>query len=517
LSASLRSSESGSSAAPDPTNPGVAAGSLSGFSALGAGTLATAITTPVVLHALGAARFGLWVALVAAVSLTGLFDFGFSQAVARFAGEHRATRNTAAVNAYIVATGAAYLVAFALVLLATTAIGLVFPLVVAVPAAEHGAALAGAILIGVATALGLWMGFFTSILHAYQRLPLANGVRVGYWMSFIVLTIGASIAGLGIVGLASAMAISAGASCLAFVVLVRATVPDLTIHRPKPIYLQRALRYSAFMFLISAGTAVVFETDTLVIAAVIGTAAVSAYAVTLRLTRGLTQFLHKVPDVMFPFYAGMRARGDLTGLRENYLLTARLEIAGAAMVVLGLIFAGRPLIAAWVGATNLSSVSVFALAVALVVMEAIVHPAAILAAATGGEKRMAVFNNSEALLNLGLSIAFAFRFGVTGVIAATVVAQMLTNLWYLPRAAIRQLDISAAQYVRATVGRAIAPAVIGGIAGVAIGWLWPSTIGAFFAAAVAAVVFALTYLRFGAGPEERGWVRAWWPAGARAA
>jgi O-antigen/teichoic acid export membrane protein len=475
------------------------------------------VTTPVVLHALGPARFGLWLALVAAVSLTGLFDFGFSQAVARFAGEHRATKNSATVNAYIVATGAAYVVAFFLVLLATFVIGLVFPLFVKVPAAERGSVLASAVLIGMATALGLWMGFFTSILHAHQRLPLANAVRAGYWISFVVLTSAAALAGLGITGLGAAMAISASLSCIAFAILVRFTVPGLTIRRPQPAYLRQAVRYSAFMFLISAGAAIVFETDTLVIAAFVGTAAISAYAITLRLTRGLTMFLHKVPDVLFPFYAGMRARGDVGSLRENYLLTARLELAGAAMVVLGLVFAGRPLIAVWVGAATLTSIPVFALAVVLVLMEAVVHPAGVLAAATGGERRMALLNNTEALLNLAFSIGLVIRGGVTGVIAATVIALSLTNLWYLPRWALRQLDISVAQYLRATFGRAIAPASGGALAGLGVAWLWPSAIGTFAAAAVAVLTFLVSYLRFGAGSEERAWVRMRWRREARAA
>ena len=515
MSASLRSSESGSGSAPDPTAPGVGAGTLSGFAALGAGTLATAITTPIVLHALGSARFGLWVALVAAVSLTGLFDFGFSQAVARFTGEHRATRNTTAVNAYIVATGAAYIVAFILVLIATFAIGMLFPLFVRMTVAERGSALAGAVLIGTATALGLWMGFFTSILHAHQRLPLANLVRVGYWVSFIVLTIAAAVAGLGIIGLAAAMAISACLSCIALVILTRLTVPQLKIRRPQPIHLRQAARYSAFMFIISAGTAVVFQTDTLVIAGFIGTAAVSAYAITLRVTRGLTAFLHKVPDVLFPFYAGMRARGDLAAMRQNYLLTARLEIAGAVVLVLGLSFAGRPLIAAWVGAANLSSVSVFTLAVVLVLMEAVVHPGAILAAATGGERRMALFNNAEAVLNLGLSIVFVIRFGVVGVIGATILAQALTNLWFLPVWAMRSLAISVREYATATFVRTAIPAACGVVAGLLVVRIVNTQIGSFMAAIVAACVFVAVYIRTGAGLEERAWIRQW--AGDRAA
>lgn len=509
MSASTRSSESGSRPAPDPTAPSVGAGALSGFAALAAGTLATAVTTPIVLHALGPARFGLWVSLVAAVSLTGLFDFGFSQAVARFTGEHRATHDSGTVNAYIVATGAAYVVAFMLVLLATFAIGLIFPIFVKVSAGDRGSVLAGAVLIGMATALGLWMGFFTSILHAHQRLPAANAVRVGYWVSFIGLTIAAAVAGAGIIGLAGAMAASAGLSCVAFVILTRLTVPQLKIRRPQAVYLRQAARYSAFMFIISAGTAVVFETDTLVIAGFVGTAAVAAYAITLRLTRGLTGFLHKVPDVLFPFYAGMRARGDGAAMRENYLLTARLEIAGAAVVVLGLLFAGRPLIALWVGAANLSSVPVFTLAVVLVVIEAVVHPGAILAAATGGERRMALFNNIEAGLNLGLSIVFVIRFGVVGVIAATVLAQALTNAWFLPRWAMRSLAISMREYAAATVARTIVPTACGLAAGIAVKWIVNSDIGAFIAGMAAACVFVAVYLRTDTSVEDHCWLRSW--------
>jgi len=507
LSASPLSSESASASAPDVNAPRVGAGALSGFAALAAGVVATLITTPVVLRALGQARFGLWIALVAAVSFTGLLDFGFGQAVARFSGEHRARHDPKAVEAFIIATGAAYLVAFGLVLLATAAIGTVFPLIVNIPGADRGVVLAGAMLVGLATALGLWMAFFGSILHAHQRLPQANTVRAGYWVCFTALTVIAALNGWGIVGLAGAMAASAGLSCLALLLLVRRVLPELQIRRPQGTYLRQALRYSLSMFMVSAGAAVIFETDTLVIAGFLGAAAVTSYAIALRLTRGVTGFLHKVPDVLFPFYAGMQAAGDRRRQRENYLLSARLELAGAAMALLGLGFAWRPVIAAWVGAPNVVGPAVFALALALLLFESVIHPAAVLAAATGGERRMALVNNTEAILNLGFSIAFVLRFGVVGVIGATVLAQALTNLWFLPGWAMRSLGISLRQYAAATVARAVAPACAGGAAGLLVSHFFPSDTGRVLAGIAAAGIFAVVYLRIGASVEELGWIR----------
>jgi O-antigen/teichoic acid export membrane protein len=462
----------------------------------------------VVLHALGAARFGMWIALVVAVSFTGLLDFGFSQAVARFAGEHRARRNATAVNSFIVAMGAAYAVAFVLVLAMTVGIGLVFPVLIRVPAGQQPFVLPGAVLIGIATALGLWMGFFTSILHSHQRLAIANAVRAGYWVCFTLLTSLAALLGLGITGLAAAMAVTAALTCVALGVLVTKSVPGLRVRRPELAYLRQALRYSVFMFLVSAGAAVVFETDTLVIAAFVGTAAVTSYAVTLRLTRGLTGFLHKVTDVLFPFYAGMRAAGDTARMRENFLATTRIEFAGAILVALGLIFVGQPLVALWVGASNVASAGVFGLAIALIICEAVVHPGAVLAAATGGERPMAIVNNTEALVNLALSIALALRFGVVGVIGATVLAQALTNLWFLPRWAMSSLRINLLDYLRATALRSIAPALAGSVTGFLIVSLWPSTPGRFLAAIGCTAVFVGVYLRTAAGHIERGWARA---------
>ena len=509
----MPSFENASSSAPDPNAPRLRAGTLSSVAALGAGVLATAITTPVVVRALGGARFGLWVALVAAVSFTGLLDFGFSQAVARFSGEHRARRDGKTVEGFILATGAAYVVGFALVLLATVAIGITLPRFVHVSPADREVVLPGSILVGLATALGLWMAFFGAILHAHQRLPLANFVRAGYWLSFTILTIVAALTGSGIVGLGAAMASSAALSCVAFALLVRRELPRLRISRPHAAYLWQAARYSLFMFLVSAGAAVVFETDTLVIAIALGAGAVTAYAITLRLTRGLTMFLHKLPDVLFPFYAGMRAGRELARMRENFLLTARLEIAGAAALVLGLAFGGPALIALWVGASNVATPGVLAFALTLVVMEAVVHPAAVLAAATGGERPMAALNNTEAVLNLGLTILFVLRFGVVGVIGATVLAQAVTNLWFLPVFAIRRLELSPAAYARTTFAPSLIPAGCGLVAGLVTGWRGPGLV----AAAVSVLAFILVYLRTGAGVQERGWLKGWFVGERRAA
>jgi O-antigen/teichoic acid export membrane protein len=268
------------------------------------------------------------------------------------------------------------------------------------------------------------------------------------------------------------------------------------------------MSYTGFMLLISMGTAVVFQTDNLIIASFLGVAYVAPYAVALRVTRTLTLFIHRIPDVLFPFYSGMRAQGDKARLRENFLVTARLELVAGMCFALGLAFAGPTVLRIWVGGENVIVLPAFALAVTLVALEAIVHPAAVLAAATGGERSMAAMNNAEAILNLVFSLLLVRRLGVVGVIGGTVAAQAITNLWWMPRWAMRHLAVSLHCYFAKVISPSLVPALTGGAAGLLVLAGLESTWSnaALAGGGVAMIVYSVAYLGFGAGARERNWL-----------
>ena len=55
---------------------------------------------------------------------------------------------------------------------------------------------------------------------------------------------------------------------------------------------------------------------------------------------------------------------------------------------------------------------------------------------------------AEAFLNIVLSIIFVQRLGIWGVALGTILAQLLTNCWFTPWYALRQLSIASPVYMK---------------------------------------------------------------------
>jgi O-antigen/teichoic acid export membrane protein len=168
------------SEAPDPSAPGLGAGSLSGIAATAAGVLSAAITTPVLLTTMGASQYGVWVMLTSIAGYAQLADFGLGFSVGRFVGEYRVQRDVAALRSYFGSAGLIYGGVLAAVLTVSAVLGLLIPRVADIPASQRSVFFVSALVVGLATALAIGMALLLNVLHAYQRLRLANGVRAAY-------------------------------------------------------------------------------------------------------------------------------------------------------------------------------------------------------------------------------------------------------------------------------------------------------------------------------------------------
>jgi O-antigen/teichoic acid export membrane protein len=488
----------------DASAPGLGAGSLSGIAATAAGVLSAAITTPVLLQAMGVSQYGVWVLLASIAGYAQLADFGLGFSVGRFVGEYRIQRRTSAIRSYLGSAAVIYGGVFPAILAVSGLLGVVIPRIAGIPVSQRSGFFVSALVVGLATALAIGLALLLNILHAYQRLPLANAVRAAYWVLLAPTSIGAALKGWGVAGLAATMAGTSAIVFVAALVLTIRLVPDFRPTRPSAPYLRQAISYAGWMFAISLSATTAFETSNIIIAGFLGIAAVAAYAVALRLTRTLTQFVHKVADVLFPFYAGMRAANDVPAMRRNFLLTARLELAGGGAVVLLLGFAGTATLRLWVGQGNVLIMTAFAMAIALVALDVVAYPASVLVTATGGEKSAALINLAQASAGILFALVLVRPFGVAGVIGGAVLAQSATTFWWLPALALRTVEVGWRAYLRGVVLPVLMSLVPGLLLGAATSLVLHSP---FAAASLALMAYAATYFKIGAEPAERLWIR----------
>jgi O-antigen/teichoic acid export membrane protein len=498
-------------------NPRLAASSLTGYLYLVVAAVATLVMTSATLYALGATGFGVWALITAVAAYIAVTDFGFTAAVPKFVGELRALHDHAAIGTFLGTVAVMYSAVLLLSVCLGAVVGIALPHLLQLPVG-HTEFLASLVLMGGATGLTLVMGAVLGVMHAWQRLPAANLIRAAYWILLCASTVVAALLHGGLIAFAGAYTASAALACAAACVTLRRLLPHVRAGRPSWEMARRTSSYGGFMFLVGLGTVVVFQTDNVVIGVGLGFAAVAPYAAATRLTRALTQFLHKIADAFFPFYAGLAAVDSTDRIRDGYALTTRLELAGAATLALFLLFAGPSLLAAWVGPNNVVAYVVLLLAVVLIVCEAVIHPAAVVASAIGGQRPMARLNNIEAAGNLGLTLALVRPLGVVGVIAGTVIAQAFTNLWWLPRWVGQRVAMSWSQYASEVVLPAVVPALGCAVVGGAVRLLG-GPLSSWSAAVCSVALYALSYAALNRDrPEIRGAVRVLrsahaWPVG----
>lgn len=468
---------------------------MTGIIALVPGLLISLVAAGLMLRVLGTITYGVWAVATATLLYLSVSDFGLGWAVQRFLSEYRVRSATAEQAVFIGTVAVAYLAIAAIIVAASFGVGLALPsLTKHVVGTDQ--TIPTALFLGVAVAFTLWMNAVLGALHAWQHLPLANLVRGFYGAGAGTAPLVMSVIGLGLGGAALGLAANAALWFVVALVFARREIPSLKLAPPRARVMRQVLGYSAVMFAMGVGAMIVFGSDSVVIGAILGPAAVPAYALALRGTRSATFALHKVADALFPTFAALKATSDLDSTRRWYSIAARVELAGSVFLALTIFPAGQTILALWLGPSNVLVLPAFALAVLLILLEAAIHPAAILAGAAGGERPLAGVNNIEAIANIGLSLALIRPWGVTGVIAGTICAQVCTNLWWLPRWAKRHLHWSWHDYVAEIIAPCVLPgAAGGGSAGVVWLLLWhfyPPADGVLSGLA-GGITFALTY------------------------
>jgi O-antigen/teichoic acid export membrane protein len=191
----------------------------------------------------------------------------------------------------------------------------------------------------------------------------------------------------------------------------------------------------------------IVATGPLIISWRLGPEAVPPFVVLGQLT-GLLATLALLPaSVSDPFVAHAYSSGRLDIVID--LLFRNIRYTGALLVLGATVLAvyGKEIVTVWVGARSFAGYTALWLFVLLYVLQAhhVVH--ALIIIATG----RVVFLPSaigSGLINIGLGLLLVGRYGVTGMVLATVIAELLTNNWFAPWYTLTRLGIRYAAYLR---------------------------------------------------------------------
>jgi len=318
---------------------------VSGFSYRLLAMVLSLVTVPLLLDALGKARFGLWNTITTVTAWVAMFDLGLSNGLVNRLAKAYGRQDDAEANRHFV-TALAAMVALALLL--------ALLLSVAVPLVPWSQLLGvrgevddATVRWSVFAALGLFaatmpLGVVWQLFAGFQRAYLTNGFNLvgallGFGVLLAALAFGASLPLL-------IVAVSAGgllAASAGFAYALGRGFPWLKLRYRDISWstLKSLMSLSVPMFLFQVGALAVNETQSIIIAQRCGLATVADFGIAMRLYLLTGSLIQLGTGSFIPPLREAHERGDRPWVRTAFarLMLVRLAIAVAGGLVMSLL------------------------------------------------------------------------------------------------------------------------------------------------------------------------------------
>lgn len=266
------------------------------------------------------------------------------------------------------------------------------------------------------------------IYLSFQQGALANAWALVDSVAGLVALLAATLTSGGLVGFVAAV----GGAHLAVAVanawwLFWQHRPDLrpAIRKVEAEGVRRLGFAAAQFFAVQIIGILLFSTDNIIVARVIGVSEVTPYSVAFKLFSVPLLYVTLHAPYLWPAYAEARARGDGQWIRRAHLFSVASSSAVALILAAVLASFGQSIIRSWAGPAAVPSKAVLWWMAAWAVVCAPATAVASMLSAIGQLRGQIVYGSVAAFANTGLSIFWARAYGPAGVIAGTVVSYTL--------------------------------------------------------------------------------------------
>ena len=405
--------------------------------------IATLVSVPVVLNAVGTEEFGLWTTVTSGVALLNLADLGIGNSLLNAIARTRA-RSTELTVARLVSSATIIFVSVALLLavvLTVVTLGVNWASILRVSQASAAREAVPTILVvGFAMMVSLPLGVTSTV-----QLAMQEGYRTQAW------TIAGQIAALAalLIAARSNASLAVLAACLVFVPVIaqignsiRVFGFEHTALRPRFSMFEwsvaRVLLSGGLLFLfLQVSWVLAFASDNLIIDRILGPRSVTEYAVPYRAFTAVATLAVLPMLALWPAYTDAFARHDYDWLHRTFVRTlVAMSALGITLGVLALVFA-RPILHAWVGNdTHFSNALLWGFALWLPTYCA-GNALAVYFNALDIVRFQVITVGAMVVANVVLSIVLVHAWGVSGAIYGSLISYaalvIVPSAWYLPR------------------------------------------------------------------------------------
>ena len=488
--------------------PVLAKNVLSEYLAIGVSLALGVLMLPFNMAHLGASTYGVWVLATSITTYFDVLELGYGSSQVKFTAQYRARRDAEALNEvtstlFFLFIGIGVL-QYALAMFVAANMERWFNL----EAGQAAMARMVLLIVTVYMAVGLPFSVFGSVTNGFQRYHWNNLISVGTSIAAAIANVIVLRLGYGIVELVATTTAIRLLSLIAYRRSAYRAFPPLRIRwqHVRRSRLREVTAFSAFLLIIDIARKVNFTSDTMVISAFLGTAAVATWTVGARITQLISQLTRVLSRKLFPNIVDAAEQNQAARSRQLLVHGTRLSLAMVTpMAAVTAVLAG-PLISAWVGDEFSAAVPVLqVLALITAIRTGALTSHAVLKA-TDGHRFLAAATVTMALTNLGLSILFVRWFGLVGIAVGTLIPAALGSGAVIFPAACRAVQLPLTAALRQAVWPAVWPAVpLAAILAAAVTVTTLPTWLLALIAVAAALLYLAIFFRWALPVDERQW------------
>jgi O-antigen/teichoic acid export membrane protein len=409
-----------------------------GFAKAGS-SLVALISLPLVVRYLGKEQYGIWVTVATMAGWLNLFDLGLGIGLKTEIAAATGRGDDDAIHGLVSAASVLSLVVVVPAVAMVWSLGSVINWPSVLNASNRIQATELRLLAQTTLTIVLvavWTNLGYAIVHALQRGRWANYFQAGASVVCLIATVAAARLQASLPWLAVALMgpTAAGPALL----WLYAAIRDRRL-RPKlgtsKAFAKRLMGTGLSFFALQLAVLVVFQMDVVIIARTNGPENVTPFSVATRAMSFGTLIVGTYLNALWPAYGEAAARGDWEWIRLKHRRMRIIMTGWTAAVGVAFVLLGPWAIPLWAGDAARADRMLYIWVAASFVVRAWTDTHAMLLNGVnrvGPQIRSALVH---AALTFGLSIAFAARWGPSGVAAAGFLGYALVSAWWLPLAA----------------------------------------------------------------------------------
>ncbi|NOZ02767.1 MAG: flippase [Deltaproteobacteria bacterium] len=470
------------------------------------------VLLPFIINTVGTQDYGLWSLVWAIVSVLAMMDLGFSQSVVKFVADARGRDDDDRQRTVVCTLFWVFVAQMAAIMVLVGLAALFFEDIFNVPADKVDTARQVLLIVGGGFAVGVPFGMFRGVLTGHQKQWAPNIYKILATITYSALVLVLLRVWPGLRTLAFLNLTITIGPLLATAIHARRAIPFLSL---SPRYFDRSVlgeiwSHSFYFMLINVSGLIYTRVDTFIIQAALDLTAVAVYSLAMRVSDQVQNLTLHVARILTPVVAQLHGANDEERLLKVWLKGTKIAVALAAPLVVGCMALARPLVVNWTNNDFLGSAPVLQILLAAVFVNVVHSNSHILLSMRGRQRFLAFVLLAAQAVNAGLSILLVGRWGILGVAAATLAANLPFQVLLVQLRLKKLYDLSLAAFY----GRTVLPSLLPLAVMLAVFWGWErvhavsSLVEVGVVEAVGVLIFWAVFWKTGLDGDEREQIAA---------